>query len=190
MSNKCAYCGGSLEESQFEYKENTLCSEVCYNEMKFVIKGGDMVILVIGFLSLGIMFLTVALLIMYAKTCFTGFVIVEKLTPYLITSLFILLLSIITAANGQSPFDKPFRSITKVFSKYGIPYWIIAINYIYIYTYVAILLGGGNLGEDIIQDSVNIWGLKFNYFVANSLMFLSFVSLLTLVIRVRNKFID
>jgi hypothetical protein len=55
---------------------------------------------------------------------------------------------------------------------------------------VAILLGGGNLGEDIIQDSVNIWGLKFNYFVANSLMFLSFVSLLTLVIRVRNKFID
>ena len=191
MSNKCAYCGGSLEESQFEYKENTLCSEVCYNEMKFLMKGGEMVLLVISYLCIGIFAMSGLILFMDIYTYFTGFVIVEKLTPYLITSLFILLLSIITAANGQSPFDKPFRSITKVFSKYGIPYWIIAINYLYIYTYVAkLLLGGDYLGEDIIQDSVNIWGLKFNYFVANSLMFLSFVSLLTLVIRVRNKFID
>ena len=186
MSNKCAYCGGSFEESQFEYKENTLCSEVCYNEMKFLRNGGDMVILVIGYLSIGILAISGLTLFMDIYTYFTGLVIVEKLAPYLITSLFILLLSIITAANGQSPIDKPFRCISKAFSKYGIPYWIIAINYLYIYVYCHFILVCG----DYQVEDTYILGLKFNYFVANSLMFLAFVSLLTLVIRVRNKFID
>ena len=183
MSNKCAYCGGSFEESQFEYKENTLCSEVCYNEMKFLRNGGDMVITFIAYLSIGIMLFTVALLLMYVNTYFLEFVIVEKLTPYLITSLFILLLSIITAANGQSPIDKPFRCISKAFSKYGIPYWIIAINYLYIYVYCHFILVCG----DYQVEDTYILGFKFNYVVANSLMFLSFISLLALVLRLRNK---
>jgi len=186
MSKKCVYCGGSFEESQFEYKEDTLCSEVCYNEMKFIMKGGDMVILVIGYLSIGILAISGLTLFMDIYIYFTGLVIVEKLAPYLITSLFILLLSIITAAIGQNPWNKPFRSITKAFSKYGIPYWIIAINYLYIYVYSNFILGYG----DYQVEDTYILGLKFNYFVANSLMFLAFVSLLTLVIRVRNKFID
>jgi len=190
MSNKCAYCSEIFEESHFEYEGDSLCSEVCYKEMKFLRNGGDMVITFIVYLSIGIMLFTVALLLMYVHSYFMGFVIVVKLTPYLITSLFILLLSIITAAIGQNPFDKPYRCITKAFSKYGIPYWIIAINYLYICAYVAISLMFGNLAEEIIQDRVNIWDYKFNYVVANSLMFLSFISLLALVIRVRNNHLN
>ena len=145
-----------------------------------------MVILFIGYLSMGIGFVSFLTLLINVYTYLKGFVIVENLTPYVITSFFILLLSIITAAIGQDPLDKPYRGITKVFSKYGIPYWIIAINHLYIYVYSLFLLMFGNWQ---VEDTY-IMGLKFNYIIANALMLLSFISLLILVVRVRNKFTD
>ena len=176
MSKKCAYCGRSFEESQFEYNENTFCSEVCYNEMKFVMKGGDMVFLVIGYLFVGICATSFLSLLMYVFTCFMGIGIEAKLTPYVITSFFILLLSILS-----TKIQKPFRGIIKMFSSYGIPYWIVGIYHLYIYTYVTIFLMFGDLEKEIVQDRVDILGLKFNYFVANSLMVLSFISVIVVL---------
>lgn len=177
MSKKCAYCGSSFEESQFAYKENTLCSEVCYNEMKFVMKGGDMVFLVLGYLFVGICAWSFLTLLMYVFTCFMGIGIEAKLTPYIITSsFFILLLSILSAK-----IQKPFRGIIKMFSSYGIPYWIIGIYHLYINLYVTLFLMFGDLGKEIVQDRIHIFGFKFNYFVANSLMVLSFLSFLVVL---------
>ena len=185
MSNKCIYCGGSFEDSHFEYKGDSVCSEVCYNEMKF----GYFSYFVecIGWPFICIMALSIVILFEMLISYCMGLVYIDKFIPYALTSFFVLIMSTIIAAIAEVPLEKPYKNITKLFSSYGIPYWIVLINHIYIYLYLQEFLVCGNFSEEVIQGSVNIWGLKFNYFVANSLMLFSFVSIFILVRRVRDK---
>ena len=147
---------------------------------------GEWLLMFIGFLFIGAMLSTVLILLMSLRCYFMGFPFIEKLTPYSITSFFILLLSIMTAKLGQNPFDNAYRGIIKVFSSYGIPYWIVVIYHLYIYVYLGIFLLFGNF----VEQNIQVMGLEFNYIVANSLMILSFLSITTLYGRVINKFID
>ncbi len=186
MSNKCVYCGESFEDSHYEYKGDSVCSKVCYNEMKFL-NFSFLVSHCIGYLFIGIIFFSIAIFFMMLYTHSKGFVNMDKFIPYAITSFSLWIMSKIIAIIVQHPLEKPYKNITKLFSSYGIPYWIVLINHIYIYLYSINFLLFGHWNEDVIEDTVNIWGLKFNFFAANSLMLLSFVSLFILVIRVIDK---
>ena len=187
MKPICNWCSNNLKENCLETNNEVYCSEACFKEEKFSLSilgtlfQSSLPSIFFGLIAIWV-FIPIMVLYGYYKLDSIEYKII---TPYIIISTLLLPILILSHNfNFVKYVTLPSRLIQKLSSARALPFLIVFLNYIYVVVFCLRIF----VFHDIIGGKVqntDISGFDFNITIANSLIVLSFLSII-IVLKKRN----